>query len=734
MEKLSRLLIFISIICLTSSTMSQHYALTTRIENSGPITVNSSDSAIAETSENTSTESTTHSIEEPEKMARAEQQSLSDKINQTSVLESGLNVESEQSITAYVGTGTESDPFLVGSQAEMTSALSIIRNDSGTGPYYIELTGNIVYTGLNIVFSFYKNLIIDGKGYYLLHSNDSSSEAGTLFNAATAGLTITLRNINFGSDTLMDNNGIIYDRNPARSIYSEYQSSSYYDRLEVVIENVHYYGTVYSRVINSAKVTFKGDNSFRNAGRFTIHKQILVAENSTTLIDDSASTETNTSRAAFLSLNNLDEDVLILERNAELSIITHAPSAIYVDNLATVDIKDEARLFVHTLHPTAYSSHIVQSSASPHANMTIRVGQDATVVHESQSVIGNVYHFWVNKPKYILFRSKTRETTRFRGYFRIFRQDRASDFGGDYQVNYLYGGNRLLTTPVFFGNTALVDMYYVDNGTLGSYDIIYQPSFIINDIQVEPEVDLDISNLNITINAVSPVERPLINYNFKLSRQRLWTGSSLRTLDAQRIVESATLSTSGVVAVQSSATEGVWKEQKLQAGTYYVYLQATGLMQEDPSLAHLPSSSLWYEVVIEVPRSPLNIEVPLEKIFKVREEGEFDTIELSKPIISHSNFPINLTVTEVVEHTTDSPVTLVNEILPDSDKHLRLHLASTDNQDSGPLVVGENQASPIEIPPFFDNPLHLYLKGHYVGGLHVKHDVSYSFIYQLTAK
>ena len=257
---------------------------------------------------------------------------------------------------------------------------------------------------------------------------------------------------------------------------------------------------------------------------------------------------------------------------------------------------------------------------------------------------------------------------------------------------------------------------------------------MIDEIQVEPEVGIDLSNLTTTINTTRPPERPLTKYDFKLSKQRLWTGSSINTQAAQTQINNASLTTNGMVAVRSSPTESFWQEQKLYAGIYYVYVKVTGQLQEDPELAHLPSESFWYEVVIEMPKSPLNVEVPLEKIFKIREEGPFDTFESSQPVVSRSNFPINLTVTEVVEHTTDSPVALVNEIQPGANKQLRLHLRTTNNQDSGPLVVGLNQASPIEILPFLDNPLHLYLKGEYAGSLQEKHDVSYSFVYQLTAK
>lgn len=734
MKKISRLFIIVSIIFFTSSTMGHYYALTDTITSDKTDTVNNSESVLSNDALDIPEEYDSQSLGETKEILTDTPQSLSDENDQNVVPETILNDSSDQLITAYAGSGTEFDPYLVGSQTEMISALAMIQNDPGTGPYYIELTENIIYDGVSIVFNIYKDVVIDGKGYYVLHNNDSLSRAERLFNVAVAGLNVTLKNMNIGSDTLMDGNSRLYDKNPSRLIYRENVSpSSVYD-VSVVIENINYYGTLYFDVISAARVTFKGNNSFRNAGRFVINHQVFVAENSTTLIDAMKPSSSTIDYCFYLSNSSLNEP-FIIDRNAELSIVTPTSKAISAINSIRMDIREEARLFVHTTHPTAISSYMIyHNQYSNGVGAMILVGPNATVVHESQTMIGISYTFMANKPKYILLRAASRQTLTGRGIFVVNRLDTASEFGGHYQVSYRFANTQLGNLSVFPNTTVSRDLTSVYSGSSGTYDIIYQPNFVIDEIQVEPEVDLDISNLTTTINTTIPPERPLTKYDFKLSKQRLWTGSSINTQTAQTQINNATLATNGIVAIRSSPTENTWQEQKLYAGSYYVYVKVTGELQEDPELAHLPSESFWHEVVIQVPRSPLNVEVPLEKIFKIREEGQFDTSESSQPIISHSNFPIDLMVTEVVEHTTDSPVTLVNEILPGVNKQLRLHLATTNNQDSGPLVVGPNQASSIEILPFLDNPLHLYLKGEYAGSLQQKQDVSYSFVYQLTAK
>lgn len=243
------------------------------------------------------------------------------------------------------------------------------------------------------------------------------------------------------------------------------------------------------------------------------------------------------------------------------------------------------------------------------------------------------------------------------------------------------------------------------------------------------------SELTTTIETVTPSNRPLTNHQFILSKEPLWSGMSINTEAAQSQITSTTPATSGVVAIETSETERTWKQEKLRAGTYYVYVKVTGIMQEDPELQKYLSQSLWKEFVVDVPKSVLSVEVPLEKFFTVREAGEFDELAAAQPIISHSNFPIDFSVTEVIDHSIEeTPVTLVNNVVQDAHKHLRLHLAATNGQHSGPLILGENQSDSIEVLPFLENPLKLYLKGEYSGPMTDKHDVRYRFIYKLSAQ
>ena len=81
---------------------------------------------------------------------------------------------------------------------------------------------------------------------------------------------------------------------------------------------------------------------------------------------------------------------------------------------------------------------------------------------------------------------------------------------------------------------------------------------------------------------------------------------------------------------------------------------------------------------MEVVKSPLSVEVPLEMIFESKTEGAFDTASSIKPIISSSNYPIDFTIGTVQDLTADSSVVLVNQFSGGNHNELILNLVATD--------------------------------------------------------
>lgn len=163
-----------------------------------------------------------------------------------------------------------------------------------------------------------------------------------------------------------------------------------------------------------------------------------------------------------------------------------------------------------------------------------------------------------------------------------------------------------------------------------------------------------------------------------------------------------------MIAVEETAGM-TWTKEKLPAGTYFVYTKIASAVNDDPELQAYLTESLWVEQQVEVVKSPLSVEVPLEMIFESKTEGAFDTASSTKPIISSSNYPIDFTIGTVQDLTADSSVVLVNQFSGGNHNELILNLVATDGTTMGPLVVGQNNVDRLEIAPFLTEPIELYL-------------------------
>ncbi|OTP24510.1 hypothetical protein A5800_002370, partial [Enterococcus sp. 5B7_DIV0075] len=111
---------------------------------------------------------------------------------------------------ALIGEGTVTNPYTAGTVGELKDVLTAIKNDVGTGTYYLNLTENIVYSGAD-VFEIYKSIEINGQGNYMLYENSSSTtEANVGYRIKVSGLQVKIKNLNFGSSTLTDDKGNVY--------------------------------------------------------------------------------------------------------------------------------------------------------------------------------------------------------------------------------------------------------------------------------------------------------------------------------------------------------------------------------------------------------------------------------------------------------------------------------------------------------------------------------------------
>lgn len=658
-----------------------------------------------------------------------------------------------QEITAYAGTGTEQDPFTAGTAAELQAVTETIRDDPGVGPYHVNLIADIIIRtnvpsgGLLVPdkFNLYKDTIIDGQGYHLLAPNEGTLPS-SFFSVQTNNINVTFNNINFGSSQLVDQNGITYGRKCRYGMIDHSHNNSLIYNL--TMENISFYsnrGTDSSDLIwhgmnSKSYFRFKGSNQINvltnNADSYlTNSANIIIEENSSTYI------ETGTGYAVFNNHDNYAPGfnaVILLEikNNASLEIVTgkeYVGAAIYSINIM---VEEGAQLSVYRLHPGSQELFMLEGMPDPFTY--INIGKDAKVSFESQSDLNaSLLRIYSNQLEY--FRMKSEDGVIMVPVHGVApyinRQDGVFGQIGGYQVSSLDISGNIAVQEVPVQEFSLKSVIYYGSQVK---EVLYHRQFVIKDAKSIPEIDVGISNITTSINTVEPAGRPLTKYELKLSDRRLWTSStsnrSINTISSQQEINNATLATNGVLAIESSTTESSWQTEELPAGTYYAYVRVAGIIEEDPELQKFTSQSLWHEFLVEVPKNPISVEVPLEKFFNVRESGEFDESAKALPIINHSNFPIDFKVTDVVEESIDSPVTLVNNHVPGAEKHLQLYLAATNGQHTGPLVVGSNDGNAIEVLPFLEDPLKLYLRGHYSGPIDGRHDVRYRFTYQLTPR
>ncbi len=249
--------------------------------------------------------------------------------------------------------GTEENPFLAGTATELKSVLNTIRTDPGTGTYHVVLTNNIFYNASD-VFDIHKNVVIDGQGFHMLYANNASTIASnTGFRIRASGIEATLRNMNFGSDTLTDASGRVYDNNTYYGIIGSAGTTGII--FTAILENVNYHARTGAQPFltwnQQSRFIFKGENTFTSrAGtssqEFMEGYNVIFAEGSKTTIDHQ--TELHTGFFfAFGTGGSAGSDGrlrITVEENAEVHIISSKQNFTFgADVIFT--IADSAKFF-----------------------------------------------------------------------------------------------------------------------------------------------------------------------------------------------------------------------------------------------------------------------------------------------------------------------------------------------------------------------------------------------------
>lgn len=641
--------------------------------------------------------------------------------------EEGINLRGDH-------LGTEANPFLAGTASELRNVLNTIRTDPGTGIYYVRLTNNIFYNASD-VFDIHKNVVIDGQGFHMLYANNASTIASsTGFRIRTSGIEATLRNMNFGSDTLTDASGRVYDNNTYYGIIGSAGTTGII--FTAILENVNYHARTGAQPFltwnQQSWFIFKGENTFTSrAGtssqEFMEGYNVIFAEGSKTTIDHQ--TELHTGFFfAYGTGGSAGSDGrlrITVEENAEVHIISSKQNFTFgADVIFT--IAENAKFFYRQTanRPLNFSN----TRAT-----TININKDAQATFLSHGRInsGGSVTFNVNEPDFIRFQNTGNTNGLFARNMAFNRLDGILGEVGDYQFYYLNQAQNLQRREIpGRASQTLADNQFSHTALR---QVVYQKGIQVTWDNVV-DVGIGKSELLTKIDSYEPARRILTKVDYKLSTERLWSGDSITSDSAQAAIDQATLDTSGVVAAEKS-TNLSWHNDQLRAGTYYVYVQVAAAVNDDPEMQLFASESLWEEKQITIDRSPIHVEVPLQKLFDIRESGTFYKIEHSQPIISHSNFPIDFSVTYVANYSANPTIALVDHITEANEEdHLLLNIGATDGQKLGPLMIGENKLDAMVLEPFLTDPLELFLKGEFSGSIFKKHEVDFRLTYTLSAK
>lgn len=636
-------------------------------------------------------------------------------------------------ISPLVGEGTLESPYTAATADELIRVMSEINNDSGSGTYYVALTADIVYTDAD-VFEFYKNVEIDGQNHHMLYTNASNSTASnTGYRVKISGLRIKLKNMNFGSATLTDENGVIYGNQSYYGILGAGSLSVL--SFDAVFENVNYYGKTGAQPLlawhTESTFTFEGKNEFvseagANSEEFMEGNNITFAKDSTTIINH----QTSTNLALFYgsaSGGSGDRKIRVtLEENANVQLTSSKDYFSYDGTGLIFTIGQNAKFLYEQT-----GNKPMNFTNGQAAEINFGANSQTSMISQGRfNSNGNVV-MNADEPDFVRFQNTSNTNGLFARNMTFNRIDGVAGEIGGYQFSYLATDQSLQKKEVVGAGTATLNDSYFTNTALKQ--AIYQKKINITDWKAQPSVAVGQSQLDTTINAYEPASRIGKATTFKLSTKQLWSETDLTTEEAQQQVELADENTDGMIAVEETAGM-TWTKEKLPAGTYFVYTKIAGAVNDDPELQAYLTESLWVEQQVEVVKSPLSVEVPLEMIFESKTEGAFDTASSTKPIISSSNYPIDFTIGTLQDLTADSSVVLVNQFSGGNHNELILNLVATDGTTMGPLVVGQNNVDRLEIAPFLTEPIELYLAGEFSGNILQKYYPSYAFTYQLSAK
>ncbi|MBS7576785.1 MULTISPECIES: hypothetical protein [unclassified Enterococcus] len=620
-----------------------------------------------------------------------------------------------------VEDGSEANPYIVDNYDLLVTTLqkSI---PSGSNALHINIVKDLTYS--NVYTQINKNVVIDGiKDASQPPSKQNASTlnySGTAYTTpqlytSSAGVNITLKNINFGSQSYQGNSywGIV-----------QVNSTNVTLNVENINYEINYGGQPFYSSSGNNFLNFSGTNYFK-VNQSGNYNQEFSEGFSTINFKEGSQTDIYQNSSESLGVFWTKSDAKIkIENNAQLAISSGKTALFYSDGSLSLDVGDNASFNYTKINGYQSGNQLMyQNKVVP-----LYAGQNALVNFNTNNTALNAgsLNITASDPNQVSFGSATSNPAIAAGALNF-----TNSGTGIYQIiSETTGGKDVdpLVSSISSGNTATLTSAQYS----GKTSLTYLPLISISGITASAEVDNQKSDIVASLVDFVAPSNLAWNYqaNYLISSVQL----KLQT-EIQSAYQLGTESVDGIRYTGNSNLDSVIDNRtttfnNILAGKYYVYGQVTATNNSSNI------STNWYETTVIVPQYFATI-FTKQLAFKAPTSSVIS--DSSDYIIqSCSNTPTNITIAYLIENSnSDSSIELVKQLSQGDANKLKLdfNVEMTDKAFSWNLLPGAlNNSDQLILQPYWqsNNVAHISLGGEYSGPFNKIKNVDYSLIFNIT--
>ena len=467
-------------------------------------------------------------------------------------------------------------------------------------------------------------------------------------------------------------------------------------------------------------ITFKGNNSFTSMGS-SYGGEFIEGIPTVNFATGSNTTIYNDTSGVYALFWSTNQEINV-EQGANVSI--EASKSYLFWTGGTINIKEKAQFLYANVKGTYNTTSPNTAGLSNSGSVTINALQDS-VGHFKTSVnafsgINPVVN--ATSPDYLLF-DHSDQSKAVLGNMTVAINRKDTD-QYTYPTNYLLGATQTnLADNLLPGNSESISSSTIKNGS----SVMYGRRPMIIDFSVLPNVGSNVSSLTAQVNQWSPQHTDNQKFEFKLSKEALYTGSDSSSQTAQQSIENQ----SGLKNQTIDSGIGKFEFKELSPTTYHVYAKIDD--------SHIPGYLLyspWVEKLAEID-SYIELSFPMQGMtFFSPITGIFKSEENSK-IVNSGNVPMSIDLLELKETSSNSgEIKLVSEFITRNQELILSLIGKNEGTNQtvswGPLEKSVvPKSAPISLDPYWGhNEVILYFEGNYSGPLigpkAVQYDLSFS--------